>query len=325
MAKISVLVAVYNAERFLRECLDSLLRQTLKDIQVICIDDASTDGSLRLLREYAAEDERVEVIALSRNAGSAAARNAGLGVVKGDIVCFVDSDDWLASDAMENILKVFEENPKTDSVLFDLRYWQDGQTSTYPMVDFEVLSGQEAFERSLDWKIHGVYAVRKSLQVRYTYDMSARTYSDDNTTRMHYLYSREVRRSNAIYYYRQHDQSVTHVISTSRFDYLIANRSMKNCLLALKVPERILNLYENHMWLNVVGLYMFYYRNKRLFTANECRYALEEIRKSWEQIDISRLTLKNKCKFGYIPFRGSWNLFCLEENIYFFIRGILGH
>ncbi len=325
MTKISVLVAVYNTERFLRECLDSLLRQTLKDIQVICIDDASTDESLSILQEYAEADERVEVISLPSNSGSGAARNAGLPLVKGDYVCFVDSDDWLEPDALENILKVFDEYPNTDSVLFDMKYWQDAKTSSYLMDDFDVLSGQEAFEKSLDWRIHGVYATRKSLQIRFPYDTTSRTYSDDNTTRLHYLYSREVRRSNAVYYYRQHDQSVTHVISISRFDYLIANRSMKECLLTLKVPERIMDLYENHMWLNVVGLYMFYYRNRKHFTSSERKYALDVIRKSWEKIEVSRLTLKNKCKFGYIPFKSCWHVFRFEEEVYFFLRGILGH
>ena len=67
MPKVSVLVAVYNAEIFLPQCLDSLMSQTLTDIQVICVDDASTDGSLRLLQEYANRDSRMEVLPLQEN------------------------------------------------------------------------------------------------------------------------------------------------------------------------------------------------------------------------------------------------------------------
>ena len=82
MPKVSVLVAVYNAEPFLSKCLDSLVNQTLKDIQIICVDDASIDGSLALLRDYAARDSRIEVITLQANQGQAHARNVALQQMK---------------------------------------------------------------------------------------------------------------------------------------------------------------------------------------------------------------------------------------------------
>ena len=78
--KVTVLVAVYNAEKYIRKCLDSLIEQTLTDIQVVCIDDASTDNSLSILNEYAGKDNRIEVIALTENHGQAHARNQGLGM-----------------------------------------------------------------------------------------------------------------------------------------------------------------------------------------------------------------------------------------------------
>ena len=83
MPKVSVLVAVYNAGQFLARCLDSLLGQTLSDIQVICVDDASTDGSLRLLNDYALRDMRIDVLRLQDNCGQAHARNVGLSVAQG--------------------------------------------------------------------------------------------------------------------------------------------------------------------------------------------------------------------------------------------------
>ena len=75
MPKVTVLVAVYNAERFLPQCLDSLLAQTMSDFQVICIDDASTDRSLQVLNTYALRDLRIEVVRLLENRGQAHARN----------------------------------------------------------------------------------------------------------------------------------------------------------------------------------------------------------------------------------------------------------
>ena len=80
---VTVLVAVYNSEAFLRQCLDSLCAQTMDAVQIVCVDDASTDGSLAILRDYAARDGRVEVIALSENHGLAYARNKALERARG--------------------------------------------------------------------------------------------------------------------------------------------------------------------------------------------------------------------------------------------------
>ena len=93
MPRVSVIIPVYNVEAYLRQCLDSVVNQTLRDIEIICVDDGSTDGSAAILAEYAAKDARVKVISRVRsNAG--AARNAGMAVATGEYLGFVDSDDW---------------------------------------------------------------------------------------------------------------------------------------------------------------------------------------------------------------------------------------
>lgn len=91
--KVSVIIPVYNVEKYLGKCLDSVLRQTLKDIEVICVDDGSTDSSPRILADYAAKDPRMKVRTLS-NAGAGAARNAGMSMASGEYLFFHDSDDW---------------------------------------------------------------------------------------------------------------------------------------------------------------------------------------------------------------------------------------
>lgn len=99
---ISVIIPVYNVEKYLRRCLDSVLNQSFHDIEVICIDDGSTDSSLSILREYAAKDARVRVLAQS-NRGVSAARNAGLDAAEGTWVTFVDSDDEVLPDMYETL------------------------------------------------------------------------------------------------------------------------------------------------------------------------------------------------------------------------------
>ena len=93
MPKISVIIPVHNVEKYLGECLDSILGQTLKDIEVICVDDGSTDGSAKILEEYAARDVRVKVLRQDRS-GAGTARNKGLAEARGEYLFFCDADDW---------------------------------------------------------------------------------------------------------------------------------------------------------------------------------------------------------------------------------------
>ena len=111
--KISVIVPVYNMERYLRECLDSILAQTIKEIEVICIDDGSTDDTSKILYEYGWKDRRVKVISQA-NSGVSAARNAGLKAARGEFVAFVDPDDWLAS---RNVLSTLYWAAKNNDML----------------------------------------------------------------------------------------------------------------------------------------------------------------------------------------------------------------
>ena len=93
LPNVSVIIPVYNVEAYLRQCLDSVVNQTLRDIEIICIDDGSTDGSPAILAEYAAKDQRVKVL-IREHTNAGAARNAGMSVATGEYLGFVDSDDW---------------------------------------------------------------------------------------------------------------------------------------------------------------------------------------------------------------------------------------
>ena len=109
MPRVSVVVPVYNVETYLPQCIDSIRAQTLEDIEIVCVDDGSTDRSGALLDLYARLDERVVVIHKA-NAGVSAARNDGIEAARGDIVCFVDSDDVLMPKACATVSRAFEEH-----------------------------------------------------------------------------------------------------------------------------------------------------------------------------------------------------------------------
>lgn len=110
MPKISVIVPVYNTEMYLKECLESIVTQTLDDIEIICINDGSTDSSLDIVKEYAGKDGRIVVID-KQNEGVAIARNLGIDRATGEYVCFIDSDDYYPSnDILEELYNKATEN-----------------------------------------------------------------------------------------------------------------------------------------------------------------------------------------------------------------------
>lgn len=103
--KVSIIIPVYNAGTYLVKCLDSVLNQTLKEIEIICIDDGSADSSLELLKKYARKDDRISVYT-QRNAGLSETRNRGIKKAEGDYIEFLDSDDWLEEEAIESLYRI---------------------------------------------------------------------------------------------------------------------------------------------------------------------------------------------------------------------------
>lgn len=106
---VSIVIPVFNVERHLRQCLDSVLRQTLKEWECICIDDGSPDGSGAILDEYGNKDARFKIIH-QRNRGVSAARNLGIKLASAPYLTFIDSDDWVEDDALESLLSAWR-NP----------------------------------------------------------------------------------------------------------------------------------------------------------------------------------------------------------------------
>lgn len=111
MTKVSIIVPVYNTEDYLKKCLDSLINQTLKDIEIICVNDGSTDNSGKILREYEKQYSNVKVL-VQKNLKQGAARNRGVNAAKGEYIGYVDSDDWVDTDYFE---KLYTTAKKYDS------------------------------------------------------------------------------------------------------------------------------------------------------------------------------------------------------------------
>ena len=130
MSKISLVIPVYNVEKYINQCMDSIINQTLNDIQIICVDDGSLDNCPQILDDYAKKDNRITVIH-QKNAGVSAARNAGIKIATGEYIIFPDSDDWMELDALENLWKEAEQTD-ADIVYGD---WVEEHIDKYEYID----------------------------------------------------------------------------------------------------------------------------------------------------------------------------------------------
>lgn len=151
--KVSILVPAYHVEAYLDECLQSLLSQTLKEIEIVVVDDGSSDRTATIAEQYAASDSRIRVIRLPEHQGVSHARNACLAEAQGEYLSFVDSDDTISSTAMEELYhkaKTTDADIVLGSMLYcypDGRQVRVGDKSPVFRSDNEILSGQECFIR----------------------------------------------------------------------------------------------------------------------------------------------------------------------------------
>lgn len=127
MAVVSVIVPMYKVEKYIERCLDSLIKQTFQDIEIICVDDGSPDKSGEIAEQYAAQDKRIKVIH-KKNAGLGMARNTGLEIANAKYVMFVDSDDFLSLDLIEDLVNAAVKNC-ADTVIAGYSRYKNGLSS----------------------------------------------------------------------------------------------------------------------------------------------------------------------------------------------------
>lgn len=126
--KVSVIIPVYNVEKYLVQCLDSIINQSYKELEIILIDDGSSDGSGIICDQYASLDPRIQVVHKA-NEGVSAARNTALDMMTGSLVTFVDSDDWLDLDIISQCVEFLSRHPQVNILQFGVTEYRDGALS----------------------------------------------------------------------------------------------------------------------------------------------------------------------------------------------------
>lgn len=134
--KVSVIIPVYNVEKYLEDCLNNTVEQTLEDIEIICINDGSTDNSLEILRKYENKDQRVKVIN-KENGGLSSARNAGIREAKGEYILFLDSDDMISKGLCKNAYYLAKTYGDVDAIEIRTDSFRNGESFSFENNKFE--------------------------------------------------------------------------------------------------------------------------------------------------------------------------------------------
>ena len=241
--KISVIIPVYNVEKYLKRCLDSVINQTYKNLEIILVDDGSTDNSGKICDEYAQKDKCIVVIH-KENGGLSDARNKGLGICTGDYISFIDSDDWIEKDFFEYVVNNIKDN---DLLIFDY-YITNGKFSKwikYNNTEFELkkenclLKLTKAEIQSYAW--NKIYKINLFDDIRFP---KGRNYEDQAIMHLIVDKSEKIRYCNkAFYNYYQNPKGITHTVNYKNYrDFLYVN-ILRGRFLKKKYPK----VYEYHL------------------------------------------------------------------------------
>lgn len=253
--QVTVLMPIYNAEKYLCDAIDSLLNQTSDKWKLLCIDDGSTDSSAKIVEEYRNMDNRICLIRQA-NAGPAVARARAIEFVDTEYVSILDSDDAYASDYVELMLNRAEETD-ADCVVPDVEFGYGDKGNTSRLFEKRKLTGmmviengRMAFSMTIPWQLHGWQMIRTSLAKLY-YTVETASYSkfnsDEYITRLLYLKSKKTVMCSAVYKYRMAPDSITRKPSIKKLDYLLTLDKLLTLCSSEHIDHSVvLNVYNDY-------------------------------------------------------------------------------
>lgn len=238
--KISVIIPVYKTEKFLEKCVKSVINQTLKEIEIICVNDGSPDNSLRILKDLQSMDERIKIID-QQNQGVCKARNEAIKIAKGKYCINIDSDDWVEENYLEEMYKTAEKNG-SDIVISDifLDFYYE-KSKSFVMRDLNIsekitLNGEEYINIFLDTNFNGYSCnklIKKELYIKNNikYNENIYIFEDVEVILKLAYFSNKINKINKSYYHYIKHESIA------------SNQSKEKCLNDINNCFKELNLF----------------------------------------------------------------------------------
>ena len=218
---VSIIIPVYNEEDYIERCLESVLNQSYKNLEIIIIDDHSNDASKEIIEKYTKCNNNFIYVKNSSTLGPAQTRNKGLQMASSPYILFLDCDDWIDLNCIEKAMNKFESDPEIDIVLWEIKtaFFQNKISSRYEYQFNNILSGKMALallSHSLENEFFlspllGCKIFKKALIDHYDIHFPDTIYEDDMFTFLSFLYAKKIALiSGSCLYYYQHPNSLTH-------------------------------------------------------------------------------------------------------------------
>lgn len=287
--EVSVVMAVYNKAPYLRQSVDSVLKQDMADFELICVDAASTDNSRQMLEEYAAKDPRVKVYRVSYSRIPAVTKNYGIDLSRGDYVFNLDADDYLRLDTLKKMYNKAKETG-ADAIVPDLQTvteagenlprYLSGVNGNRNML----LSNRQAVTESLDWSIHGFALWRGDLLRRIRLNEFS-AYSDEYSARVLFFNCRTVTFSEGVYFHRFSNKSLTGKLSLQ-----LCDRPYTTCEVAAFLKSQFFsqrNIDSQHFSAFKDCCYLLNVRSR--LASKDTEEVERRIRAVYSQIDMQRV------------------------------------
>jgi len=281
---ISVIVPVYNVEKYLTRCIESIINQTYKNLEIILVDDGSTDGSAFICDEYAKNDLRIKVIH-KKNGGVSLARNTGLDVVSGEYIMMIDADDYLALDAAEHLMKLTNRyNLTSGNDIIQFRYAEVKEDEAAGELDRtlvaeDLCSTKDFFNKA--YEIGGeavspcskLYGAKLFSNLRYKEGIR---YEDEYmSTKMLPIVNRIIYTNDILYFYVMHEESfINSVFSPVKMDAFFVIEDRIDFLKEQKYDDLRMLEYNKYFY----TLLRFYCGAKSASYENECKIMLSKMR-----------------------------------------------
>lgn len=225
MEKVSVIVPIYNAGTYLKKCLDSILNQTYSNLEILLINDGSSDGSARLCEDYRKADARVRVLHRPLGgSGVGAARNAALPMITGDYVLFVDNDDWLELDHIELLYQDLKETGSDIAIANFTEFIEERQSFRFHVNREDDFRKEFSIEEWFGIQYEGKLAFSQCFTVPWcklykaslfddiVYPEEEKVEDDLTTWKVYLMADKIVYRNRGIYYHRKRSDSITKVV-----------------------------------------------------------------------------------------------------------------
>lgn len=262
---VSIFIPVYNGEKYLNETLQSIVKQTYSNLEILLVDDSSTDNSLGILNNFALNDNRIKVFQKENGGIVPKSFNYIIPHLKGEFFYYSSQDDIFSIDLIEKMVNRQIET-KADTVLPDMEFYFENKKNNKKIIGLNldrnaVLSGRRALIESLNWNIHG-FALFKTSLIENEFFPEDAFDSDEYVTRKMFLKSNEVVFSEGIFFYRQdNSEAITKTFSKKNFYVLNTFEKLYNLLKENKIEKQYVYITQFNflrVYIKLASIYNFY-------------------------------------------------------------------